>query len=349
MESINESADPQRYERMDKKNLESWYMRDADYPFRVVQSIHSAGQPRVHPNDTPPPLSVDFQKELNRAALDVVEQRKKGGRFVLGGNMSTIRREDGSVPYGPRAMTDDEREADGLKNMMRHFGQIHVDPAMVRVLNPNRNYLNGLTVVNVDEDDGVYEGGSPIRLKKEGDFIYTYNPDIVMAVRPADCPIVIISAETPKGMITMMIHFAWRGPATGQYDDVKRIFGELGVDYSSMKIYITPGGHSETFGYPEPYKPDGKNKPSPVGNTRLFKSVVAHGNPEDPSYTFGIDTTNDVYEAFKDMGLSDYQIFVDTTDTTSPEVGTASNSRADATNFDDDNVRDIVTVQTNKE
>jgi copper oxidase (laccase) domain-containing protein len=348
MEIINEPADPQRYEHIDERNRASWYMDEAqDRPFDVIQSIHSAGRPRVDPKDTPVPYSIDFQRELNRAALTILEQKKKGGRFVLGGNMSPVVHENGKVPYGPKAMTDEERFADAEQNMMRHFEQIGVDPAMVRVLYPDRDYTHGLGIVNVDEDDSVCEGGVPIRLKKQGDFIYTYNPDIVLAVRPADCPIAIIAAETPKGQITMLVHFAWRGPATGEYEDMKRAFADLGVDNASMRVYITAGGHSETFGYPDPYKPnDADNKPSPVGNARLFKDVKAHGDPNDPSYTFGIDTVNDVYEEFLSMGIDEHHIFVDTTDTTAPESGTASNSRA--VNYGDDNVRDIVTVQTKK-
>jgi copper oxidase (laccase) domain-containing protein len=314
-----------RYEKMDQANHESWYMTEADRPYDVFTSINGAGQIRE---------KID-KSSLN---LDFVKARNKAARHLLAGNMSTVRQPDGKVPYGPQAMTDQERYDDALANMSRYFEQIGIDPADVRVLNPERDYSTPLTVVNIDDDPGVYGGGEPVKLQQSGDFIYTYNPNIVMAVRPADCPIVVMSAETPKGHINMMIHFAWRGPASGQFEDMARELDALGVDRDTIRAYITPGGHAETYQFAG-YKPDGKNNPEPVeGN--LFINVKKN---DDESYSFGIDTPNAVYEAVLGLGLDKKQIFIDTSDTTALDSGYSSHSRA--MNQLEDNTRDLVAVK----
>jgi copper oxidase (laccase) domain-containing protein len=348
-----EIPDPKRYDILDERNRESWYMTDADRPFSVIMSVHSAGKRR---ESMTADEDASFLREANRAARSIEEYRdRSAARIALGGNMSTVRQPDGKVPYGPGDLDDQGRYDDALANMQRFLSAegVNVDIANVRVLNPERDYSTPLTVVNVDEDPGVYEGGEPVKLQKSGDFIYSYNPDIVFGVRPADCPIAVIAADTPKGQIDMMIHFAWRGPASGQYDDMVEEFAALNVNPESMRVYITPGGHAENYAFTN-YKPDGKNNPQPVRG-RLFTGLDDNGaEGEDKTYSFGIDTPNSVYGAFIDMGLSPQQIFIDTTDTTSPEAGTASHSRAARPQgFNrlpgEDNVRDIVIAKFEKQ
>lgn len=339
----------ERYDAKDKDNLESFYLTDADRPFDVFMTVHSIGEPRVEVRADE--ISAEQLKELqrmNKAALvdhegiesGEVQYLKQAGiaaRFLLGGNMSTVVR-DGEAAFGPKDLSSDERLADARKNMNEHFATLGVDPATVRILNPERDYSTPLTAINVDEDTGVYNGLDPVRLEKSGDFIYSYNPDIVLAVRPADCPIAIMSAETPNGKVNIMLHFAWKGPAAGQYDDMKRELDNLGVDYETLKVYITPGGHSETFRY-KGYVSNGGTNPD-VEESRLFVGVTE--DPETGKQSFGIDTPNDVYEAFVDMGLDKKQLFLDTSDTTALNSGYASNSRA--FNQKEDDARDLVTA-----
>lgn len=343
-----ESIDPHRYDTLDERNKRSWYMNEVHRPFDVVQSVHSAGKFRLStkaPDSEAPysPHETNFIRSLNRAAHTIIEREQHGSnRLELAGNMSPVRRPDGQVPYGPSTLTDDERYSDAISNMMAHFQEIGVDPAMVRVLKPERDYNTPLTVVNVDKDEGTYKGGEPVQLAQAGDFIYTRNPDVVLAVRPADCPVVVMEAETPEGPIGIMIHYAWRGPASGQLEDTKRELDALGIDYSSMRVYITPGGHAETYKFAN-YQPDGKNNPEPTRQDLFVNKQMIEGEDGQISYSFGIDTPYAVYQGFKKFGLADNQIFIDTSDTTSRETGYASHSRA--INLKDDNVRDIVTAQ----
>ena len=336
MSSEKGELDPKRYEKIDDVNRRSWYANDRYRPFEVTMSVHSAGSERTVNDDT------TFEQKLARAT----------SRVILGGNMSVIRQPDGKVPYGPREfldtdrgearpMTDDERYQDAIDNMTKHFTEIGVNMAQVKLLNPERDYTTPLTVVNADEDPAVFDGVSPARLEKSGDFVYSYNPDVVLAVRPADCPIAVISAETPKGSVGILVHFAWLGAANGQFDDMERELAALDIDPTTMRVYITPGGHAETFRF-KGYKPGGA-KPQPEKGL-LYKDIdsVEDEDGEDV-YTFGIDTPNAVYEKFLSLGLDPTQVFLDTTDTTSPKSGYASHSRA--FNFNEDNVRDLVVVR----
>lgn len=345
---MTESLNPRRYDTLNERNRHSWYMTEARRPFDVVQSVHSAGKFRLStkaPDSEAPysPHETNFIRSLNRAARTIMEWERRGSnRLELAGNMSPVRRPDGQVPYGPSTLTDDERYKDALTNMMTHFQGIGVDPAMVRVLKPERDYDTPLTVVNVDKDEGIYQGSEPVQLAKAGDFIYTRNPDIVLAVRPADCPVVIMEAETPEGPIGIMIHYAWRGPANGQLEDTKRELDALGINYASIRAYITAGGHTETFRFTD-YVPNEKDYPEPIQGY-LFDDIKSNIDDHDRKrYSFGVDTPYAVYQGFKKFGLADNQIFIDTSDTTSRETGYASHSRA--INLKDDNVRDIVTAQ----
>ncbi len=325
---------PERYTAIDELNRHSWYL-DGDSQSQVIHvdsSIADAGAPRVMAN------------KYNDSA-DIVDAAKAANRLMrhpLAGNMSTARDPNGDY-YGPQDLPSEERPADARANMIRHLENLDIDPASVRILHPNRDYTTALAVVDVDHDPATYDGIEPAKLEGEGDMIYTYNPNIVLGVRPADCPLVVFNAETPKGEITIMVHFAWQGAAAQQVKDMQGELEKLEVDLSTAKIYMTPGGHSETFPY-ENYAADPRKKfPDTEG---LFNDVEPHETDGKTKYNFTIDTPYFVYEGLLGMGLDPYQIFVDTSDTTAPESGYSSHSRQ--WRLDDTNTRDLVTVKIEK-
>lgn len=328
------TSEPERYANMTRVNHESLYMTDIRRPFDVVMSFSSAGPERVMYNKfNDDPEIVAAGKAANRLS-----------RFVTGGNMSTaVDKQTGEALYGPQHLTSDEKLADARRNMDRMHEQLGIDPAQVRILNPDRDYTTPLQVVNIDTDPVTYDGLEAAKLEGMGDMIYTYNPNIIMGVRPADCPLVVLSADTPKGRIYTMVHFAWQGAAADQVSDMQRELDALGVDLSTATVYMTPGGHAETFPFENAaYDPDEKY-PTARG---LFQDVAAHEKNGEIKYNFKIDTPNFVYEELLKVGLDKKQIFVDTTDTTSPGAGTASHSRS--VRLDDDNGRDYVLVKLNK-
>lgn len=284
-----------RYDLIDDANAHSFWMSE-DHGFETYLSVQSIGPSR----QTPEQLAA---------------------RNILAGNMSSL------GTYGPNELTREERILDARKNMQRFFEQHAINQDNVRILNPERDYTTPLTVVNVDADPSVPNGMEPIRLTESGDFIYSYDPETVLAVRPADCPVIIATADTPKGKIHMMIHYAWTGVAVGYVEQTAKIFEEIGVDKKSLRMYISPGGHAESFKY-EGY-PDDPRLQYP-GNDLMFLDVEetteANGSP---GWSFKIDTTYALYQdVLNKIGIDPYQVFCDTSDTASLESGYSSNTRA---------------------
>ena len=327
------SPRPEAYEAMDEANRKSWYMTGADRPFGVYMSATNTGGERVMYNQfSDDPEIVAAGKAANRLL----------GLTRLGGNMSTVLDPKGE-PYGPKSLPPEERQEDARQNMRRFLKEVAVDPAMVRVLYPDRDYSQPLKAVSIDDDPVVYDEIEPARLSERSDMVYTYNPNIVFGVRPADCPIVFFEAETPKGPIRVMHHEAWQRAANNGMDEFAIELDKLGVDLSTARAYVTPGGQEESFVYPKadfhPHEkyPDAKD---------LFKKVTESEGEEGKNYAFMIDTPRFVYEKLLEMGLDKKQIFIDTSDTTSPKSGYASHSRA--SRLDDDNTRDFVVMRTER-
>jgi hypothetical protein len=119
-----------------------------------------------------------------------------------------------------------------------------------------------------------------------------------------------------------------------------REFDALGVDLSTAKVYVTPGGHAETFPFEDSDQNPNDKYPDATG---LFEMTRYHMKGDAKVYDFQIDTPNFVYTGLLGMGLDPHQIFVDTSDTTAPESGYSSHSRA--SRLDDDNMRDMVVAQ----
>ena len=322
---------PERYAILDERNARSRYMLDINRPFSVHMSVYDAGAKRLMFNV----FDEGYDEEMTRAA----KAANRIGRFILAGNMSTATDPEGE-PYGPKDLAPEDRLQNARDNMNKYLGSLDVDPANVRVLHPDRDYTTPLRVVNVDTDPAKYDGQEPAKLVGVGDMIYTYDPDIVFGVRPADCPLLVLSAETPKGRIYTMVHFAWQGVAANQIADLARELATLEVDLSTATGYLTPGGHAETF----PFQNAPQNPHEKYPDTKgIFKDVTSHLKGEEVKYNFTIDTPSFLYDELLGLGLEADQIFVDTSDTTAPESGYASHSRA--SRLDDDNGRDFVVVK----
>ena len=320
------SPNPDRYKVVDERNRESWYLTEVDRPFSVYMSVQGAGAQRTLYNRFEDDPAVAAALKINNEA----------GRYILGGNMSTVASPDGTQ-YGPETMTNEERIQDARNNMNRFIDSVGVDPAQIRVLNPERDYTHGLTVVNADTDTASYNGEEPARLEERGDFVYTYNPNRVLAVRPADCPVVVLSGDTPKGRMNALIHFAWQGAAHDQLADMDQILASMELDRSSARAYITPGGHAETYDHSGTPKHPNDRFPVTEGLLHNIRTSDAQG---ELKYGFDVDTPQFVYEGMLGMGFNEKQLFMDTSDTTAPESGYASHSRA--TKLGEGNTRDLV-------
>jgi len=214
-------AQPERYQKIEKLNHESFLMHEPS-PLRVVQSLHSVGAPR----------DVITDGYNDEYPSDVVEQAKAIGRHIVVGNVSPLN------GYGPRDMSGEEKVADAQHNIHEFLARHNVDPSTVRMLRPERDYTTPLRAVNVDEDNLQPDDTGLLRPDTAGDFLYTYNKDNVLAARPADCPIVFLSAETPKGDMTVLLHLAWQGVAHGYIAQAKSQLDALGVDWTTLRAQL---------------------------------------------------------------------------------------------------------------
>lgn len=292
------------YSEIDSKNTESFLLHE-NWDVLVLQSLHSAGPSREH----------------------------KLARTILAGNMSPLN------GYGPHHLTDEEKIQDAARNLETFFQQYNINPSRVRILRPERDYTTPLTAINLDEAPMEHDDTGLLRPTQTGDLLYTHNPDIVLAARPADCPIIYMTAETAQGTVTSLVHLAWLGAAHGYIAQARETFDTLGVDWPSARLYMTPGAHGSTYTF---HKFDKYNPHEAFPDTQeLFVDLVQDG---ENSYSFGINLSQFVYnQMLTTFPIRNYQVFADTTNTTAPEAGYSSHSRS-FKNYPEDgaNTRDIV-------
>jgi len=323
--SEKEYSVPERYQAIEAANQKSFYLTNPSRSFDAYQSINSVGDERVDLSTIP---------EQERAFVTAAK------RYITGGNMSPL------GTYGPTELAPEDRPQDARDNMERFFASLGIPETSVFMLNPERDYTTPLTVVDVDAQEINPDAEWPLRLDKSGDFIYTRDPNKVLAVRPADCPVMIASADTPEGKLYMMVHYAWMGAASGYVEQTADIFDSLGVDRSSLEIYLSPGAQAESYPYTN-YTEDPRVKYPIEGIEGLFPGVTER-EKEDGTvvYDFQIDTPKFVYDqVLHHFGVTPEQVFCDTSDTGSLNSGYSSHGRSKRLEKQgESNTRDVVTA-----
>jgi copper oxidase (laccase) domain-containing protein len=316
----------ERYKIIDERNMLSFLLQEGS-SLQVLQSVHSVGAPR----------DVLTEEYADTFKNEVIERAQKMSRVILAGNMSPLNE------YGPQELTIEQRIEDAKNNISEFLAQHDVDPAQVRILRPERDYSTPLNVLNLDEVALQPDDTGLLRPDDAADMVYTYNPDVVIAARPADCPIVFVSADTPKGEVTALLHLAWKGVAYGYVQQAKTHLGALDIDWQSAKVQITPGGHAETYRFTN-FSQFNPHIEFPSAKTMFVSSDESGKIEGDPPYSFGIDVAAEVYEQIVDSwNIEPYQIFADTTNTTAPESGYSSHSRTSKKyKVTGENTRDIV-------
>jgi len=312
-------AQPMRYKMIDVLNKRSFLTNEGS-SLQVLQSLHSIGPSR-----------------------EVLDADQSDERILVNGNMSPLNK------YGPSELSVEERKEDAKKNVHEYLYKNDIDTDDVRLLLPERDYDTPLTVINLDKTTYTHDYTGLLVPGIRADMIYTYNPDIVMAARPADCPIAYVTAKTPHGEVTVLLHLATLGVASDYVSQAKAELDKLGVDWESVRVQLTPGGHAETYNYEDfpQYNPLEKF-PHSEG---LFLNVKEKVNKKGETvYDYDVDVAAEVYEQIVDKWeVTPYQVFSDITDTTSPTSGYSSNSRHfQDYEVDNDNTRDIVLAAREK-
>jgi copper oxidase (laccase) domain-containing protein len=321
---VEKLSSVERYRRIEECNNKSFLMTEGS-SLQVIQSLHSIGVPRDQ-------LSIAMEYAESKEEIDELNAQRR----IVNGNMSPVNN------YGPSELTAEERIEDAKANLHEFLNQNEIDPSRVRMLKPERSYDTPITAVNIDETPLELDGTGIMRPVKDGDVLYTFDPDIILAARPADCPLAYIEAETPKGVVTVLVHLAWRGIGSGHVKQAKAELDAIGVDWSSAKIQITGGGHAETFIFEGYGGEDPREQYSEAAS--MFVDVENYiSDKEEKLYNFRVDVAAETYEQIlKYWGVNEYNIFADTTDTTSPESGYSSHSRSfNGYYVGGDNTRDI--------
>lgn len=327
-EAKDDNLQPDLYKRIDQLNKQSFLMTEGS-SLQVIQSLHSIGLPR----DV-------LTSELKSTDDPQAAEKLKEKRVVVNGNMSPLN------GYGPSELSPEQRIEDAKKNLHTFLYRQEIDPADVRMLRPERDYTTPLTVVNLDDTPLAPDDTGILRPDKEGDMMYTYNHEIILAARPADCPIVYIEAETLNGRVTVLLHLAWMGVAAGYVPQAKIELDTLGIDWSTARVQITAGGHAETYIF-EDFDKFNPETEFPEAAT-MFVGVQEYvsetkRNKGKTVYRFGIDVAAEVYrQTLASWDIDEYSVFADTTDTTAPESGYSSHSRSfKEYEVDNDNTRDL--------
>ena len=319
--SETEDSFSNRYANIEAANKRSFYMNNPNRTLDVIQSIHSFGDARV---------------ETTTTNLDNDDTLAAARRLIAGGNMSPL------GAYGPVGLSEEARIKDATSNMSALFESLGVPETSAYLLNPERDYTTPLTIVNIDAQLIEENTTWPTRLEKSGDFIYTRDPNKVLAVRPADCPVMIASADTPDGKVYMMVHYAWKGAANHYVEQTALAFDSLGVDRESLEMYLSPGAQAES--YPYSNYPQNPLEEFP-GTEGLFVKPTSHINEKgEKVWDFAIDTPKFVYDqVIEKLGVDPSQVFCDTSDTGSLESGYSSHGRSSRLKSQGEaNTRDLV-------
>lgn len=320
---------PERYKKIEQANMHSWYLTSPNRTFEAFQSVESVGDPRI---------DLTALTEEERASARVIAEIASLERVTAGGNMSPI------GPYGPVEMAEEDRIIDAKNNMTKLFESLSISAESVNMLFPERDYTTPLTVIDIDTQPVEENTTYPRRVSTSGDFIYTRDPNKILAARPADCPIMFASADTPQGKLYMLVHYAWRGAANHYVEQTAVAFEALGVEKDSLQIYLTPGGQAESFSYQNYTKDPRVEYPGTEG---LFVNVTEKTKDGSTVWDFNIDTPKFVYDqVIEKIGVDPVQVFCDTSDTSALNSGYSSHGRSSRlAGQSESNTRDIVIMR----
>lgn len=309
---------PARYDEIESANDRSWYLNGFDRHHDVFLSIESIGKVR------PYPYGSNHDSDTNRLTID--------------GNMSPL--------YGPSSQDDAEKKAKAQLNMVNFLESISIRPNAVKILKPQRDYSRPLQTYNVDNYELPDDLKVPHQVETKADFIFSHDPNTVLGIRPADCPVVMASAMTKNGPIMMLTHLAWEGAANGFTEQMVKYYSDLEVDMQTLQVYITPGGHAENFTYK-----DSDENPLDMydGVSKLFIDVRSKQNDDGKiAYDYKIDTPNFVYNELVRLGINKTSIYLDTSDTARLDSGCSSHTRAVKLGENEVETRDLMVMQLNK-
>jgi copper oxidase (laccase) domain-containing protein len=314
-------------EPVDIFNRPSWL--DSEHPFTVAVSVTSVGASRNN---------------------EAWEERRTNLAGNMGRGYAQLDRPDldqarirGELTDGQKAeMAQAARENNA--NFIRSNGY---EPENTYVMWPQSTYLEKLGIINLDDETMLEvdpDCGLATMQPKQGDFIYTRDPEKVLGCRPADCPVLVIRSTDMDGQdVFAMLHVGWQGLNAGYLEQAMGFLRTEGVDFSTLRIYVGPGSKKENYPYSNEHNPLGDESPrfTHPDREKLFVDVVK--NEETGKYDFAMDMFAFIDYELTDperLGLDPWQVAYDGSDTADFDSGYSSHSRVRQT--DEINTRSLV-------
>lgn len=289
-------------------------------------------------------------ENVNRANWRLYED---GGPFVvtsaqrLAGNMNPkydLPAEGLRHPESPTACVN-----------MRAFHEWHglrIDNAYV--LRPQGDYSKGLNIIDVDSVFQPGHGGEDATDASEhADFIYTKNTETLLECKPGDCPVLTIyGTMLDDEPILGLLHVGWQGLNAGYLENaINHITQELSGSIESLRIQMSGAAYAKNFHYENAEHPlldcsqdrDQPKRFTHPDRESLFINVWETGRIDQwgqPIWSFDIDMPGFIRSKLKELGVTEYQLFEEGSDTASPDSAYSSHSRA--VKEKSQNTRDVV-------
>lgn len=292
---------------------ENWYLSNTtDRPF-VATSIATTGQSR-----------------------EVAEAQ----RTTAAGNMSELY----AQPNDPN-LDAAENSTEAKQRVNKFLDVLDLEPTQTAIMRPQRDYTQPLHRIDIDNDFHPGQSGSEATwLEERADFIFTRDPEKVLACRPADCPVLVGQGIDDEGRkILFLEHLAWGALNAGYLEQGLAFLSTQGATAESLRLYIAPGARPQSYHYRTPTDPlgDEDSRFTHPERDKLFVNVRGDTSDQGQAeYHFDIDTIGFIRSQLKAAGVKDWQVFEDTSDTAAPESGHSSHTRSK--NADEIETRDIV-------
>lgn len=277
---------------------ENWYTEGAgDLPF-VAISHTTTGESAEHPERTP-----------------------------VAGNMSVSHAQPEQPDLSP-----EERRVEAKIRINAFLESLKLEPSHTAIMNPQNDFSHPVGIINIDEAFRPGENGDDATvLPERGDFLYTRNPEVILGCKPADCPCLIGEGLDRNGQKLLFLqHLAWMELDAGYLEQGLAFLAGEGVETSSLRLYLTRGARTESYGYYNPDNPFEGGDRQVVHPKREELFVNLHKEPIDSGeewWFWNVDTFGFIRNRLHEAGVQDGQIYEDPTDVASPASGNSSNNR----------------------
>lgn len=297
--------------------------RQAEHPFTVAMSVTTVGPSRE-------------------------TEGWKNNRVTLAGNMARAYTQPGEEQLEQARLKKkltSEQKANmsrvAEENKVKFIESLGYNPSNTFGMHPQSSFAEDLGIINVDDasmlEDDFSSKLAPMQ-PKQGDFLYTRDPEKVLGCCPADCPVLGIKGIDNEGKdILAMLHVGWQGLNAGYLEQGMNFLRTQGVDFSTLRIYVGPSAHKESYPYKSDEDPRKSDEDLSVAKSSRFTHpdrdklfVDVHENQSMGTYNFKMDMGGFIHNMLTSpdrIALDPWQVAYDGSDTANFDSGYSSNSR----------------------